>query len=205
MSNGPILYYSFENVSGSTVIDSGSGGNNGTMVNSPTITTGKMGKAVSLNGSNQSITVGTISLSTITISTWIYANSSSGNIIVEKAPVNSEWLLMFEGGYVVWRGSDTSHDLRLTAPSTGAWHHIAATFDGTTAIVYIDGVAVGSNSRPAHTNGTGAIYIGGGVDFSAYYFNGVVDEVYIFDRALSQAEIIGLYNLPSSRSAIGFM
>jgi hypothetical protein len=75
----------------------------------------------------------------------------------------------------------------------GEWHHVAATGDGQFLRIYIDGVQVGAFNSPTGNYGSSAspFNIGGyGIfDSSGNYFNGEIDEVAVYYRALSLAEI----------------
>jgi hypothetical protein len=72
---------------------------------------------------------------------------------------------------------------------TNAWTHLAATYDGSTQKFYVNGVLVGSQSQTgAITFSSGALRIGGDSVWGEY-FTGYVDEVRIYNRALTQAEI----------------
>lgn len=77
-----------------------------------------------------------------------------------------------------------------TVLPTGQWVHFAGTWSGTTARVYVDGVLKGSItiSGPLVAS-TGMLRIGGLVSSGNRYFDGSMDEVRIYDRALSQSEI----------------
>jgi photosystem II stability/assembly factor-like uncharacterized protein len=69
------------------------------------------------------------------------------------------------------------------------WHHIAATFDGTTRKLYLDGALIGSDTPTGHNVPSGTtLYIGRTYWECAY--NGQIDEVRIFNDARTQAEII---------------
>jgi hypothetical protein len=77
-------------------------------------------------------------------------------------------------------------------PSSAAWHHVAATVDPTDGMrVYLDGTLVGSDPNTAiYTGGDGRTTIGD-VHTAAYdgYWNGALDEIAVFDYALSAAEV----------------
>lgn len=83
--------------------------------------------------------------------------------------------------------------------SVGAWAHVAVVYHGTDIRIYVDGALAenGNNNPKTYSSG---IYDGtaeirvGGRDGSANYFDGLIDEVAIFDRALSADEIADIYN-----------
>jgi hypothetical protein len=89
-----------------------------------------------------------------------------------------------------WWGAD----LVVNTPDlSGQWHHVAATFDGTTRTIYLDGVAKGSDTPGAHTvPNANNLRIGstnsanGG---NGEYFPGSIDEVRIYNVGLTQAQV----------------
>jgi hypothetical protein len=80
--------------------------------------------------------------------------------------------------------------------STGSWHHIAATGDGSAVRLYFDGVQVGSGSAKTSNYGSSsyAFHVGGAVVFDAPVsgsrYDGQLDEAIMYDRALSAAEVL---------------
>ncbi|HYW69900.1 MAG TPA: MBG domain-containing protein, partial [Pyrinomonadaceae bacterium] len=85
-------------------------------------------------------------------------------------------------------------------PGLGTWHHVAYTFDSSTHKLFVDGreVASGANTRvPAYDNTE--VRIGADVDTGGLYqFDGKIDEVGFFSRALPASEIAGIYNAGSA-------
>jgi len=85
------------------------------------------------------------------------------------------------------------------ALNDGKWHHIAATFDGTVPYGYVDGVKYSvtspsaQSSYPASEFRIGALIIGSMLP--AYYFDGTIDEVAIYNRSLNSTEVAELYNM----------
>ncbi|MBP8304787.1 MAG: discoidin domain-containing protein, partial [Phycisphaerae bacterium] len=78
------------------------------------------------------------------------------------------------------------------APPVGEWQHVTFTHDGTTATMYINGTAQTTTSTVALGTGTGAAIVIGALNFQGTAdgpFKGTVDEVYIFDNALSATEV----------------
>ncbi len=79
--------------------------------------------------------------------------------------------------------------------ATGQWYHAAATYDGSNMRLYLDGVEVGSTAKTGaiDTNPLVPFWIGGNPDGpTSKPWDGRIDDVYLYNRALSQAEILGL-------------
>jgi concanavalin A-like lectin/glucanase superfamily protein len=72
---------------------------------------------------------------------------------------------------------------------TGEWHHLALTYDGTTARLYADGVEIGAQAKSWNLV-LGRAHIGRQVNDAAEFWDGLVDEVYLFDHTLSVDEIL---------------
>src|SRR5690606_36665806 len=88
-----------------------------------------------------------------------------------------------------------SRSLSLARPTRDVWHHIAVTYDpanGGHTRIYIDGVIAGTGNYGVFTPSTsGTFTIGGAPGYSA--FRGVVDEVSVYSRPLSAAEVISVF------------
>jgi len=80
-----------------------------------------------------------------------------------------------------------------------AWHHVVGIYDSTsTEHIYVDGVLQADTMVSPYSKGNGPISIGTQpIPFGkTHYFNGAIDDIFIYNRALTPAEIIALYNLP---------
>ena len=85
-----------------------------------------------------------------------------------------------------------NNDLVVTTGSlVGDWHHVVAEFDGTTRKIYLDGVLVGSDKPSGHNAAIANFRVGS--TNSGEWFDGLIDEVAIYDKALTQEEIIEHY------------
>ncbi|HTM46920.1 MAG TPA: LamG domain-containing protein, partial [Polyangiaceae bacterium] len=85
----------------------------------------------------------------------------------------------------------------FTAPPN-TWIHVAGSWDGSTARVYLDG-ALQNESTARTGNGTAVTNTAIGMAEGAYgYFNGILDEIAIFDRALAEPEILAIYEVGAS-------
>jgi hypothetical protein len=87
--------------------------------------------------------------------------------------------------------SDWSHHLKAdTALPTGRWVHLAGTYDGQTERIYMDGALQGSMERGGPINSTEFHLCLGNFEVGhASYFRGILDEVKLYDRALTAEEI----------------
>ncbi len=87
-----------------------------------------------------------------------------------------------------------------TYVTTGTWYKLAYTFDGIAAKLYINGNLIETSTGSTTFNpNSGDLYFGSNADPSGLYpfwFNGVIDEIRIYNRALSSKEIKSLANLP---------
>gem|GEM_PF-1287290 len=215
-AQGLVAHYTFDEGEGITVGDA-IGSNVGTMVNGPTWTTGKIGAgAVDFNGSQINgsyIDVGNIDVSGVglTISAWVKGDTftTSDARIISKSTGTAEadhyWMLstISSGGtklrFRLKTGNITSTLIASTgnlSPST--WYHAVARYDGSTMKLYLNGVEVGfvSKSGSLATNNIVGVNIARNPDGYGEW-DGSIDDVRIYNRALSVSEITELYNLGS--------
>jgi Tfp pilus assembly protein PilX len=200
-TSGPMAAVHWKLDEGMGIVASDSVGNNhGTLTNGPTWTLGKLGAATRFDGVDDSVPVphsADLSLTEgITLMAWINSNNLSNfhTVIIKGNSINGgnyrfgtdgrKLNFSFQDGAI--RQFKTS-DLKL---KTATWYHIAATFDNAndTVRIYRNGTPVGSWSTTRQpTTNTQILNIGG--NQSGEYWNGVLDDVRIYNRALSAAEI----------------
>ena len=136
--------------------------------------------------------------SAITISAWVNATNWSGNRrIVQKGLSDNQYRLLAENGVLKF---DLKNVGSITAalPSTGVWHLITGTYDGAKMTLYVDGVVVATAAK------TGAIavtsdplFIGAkkaGDTTSGNNFLGKIDDVRVYNKALTAGEVAALLN-----------
>ncbi len=194
---GLVAAYSFDENTGTTVTDLSGNGNNGTISNA-TWTTGKFGSALNFNGSSSRVTIpdsASLDLSTgMTLEAWVKPNAalSGWQDVVYKG--DDRYYLMGSSNTNVpdvGATSTTAHTnlYAKSALATGTWAHLAATFDGTTLNFYINGTLVASNTWSGTlSTSTNPLTIGSDSIYGQF-FNGVIDEVRVYNRALSQTEV----------------
>lgn len=192
--------------------DEGSNGNHGT-VSGATLTTDRNGianQAYSFDGVNDFIDAGSnISFSNFTVSAWVYMNSNPGslNTLVSKISTNFQnFELAINGGTsfpsLAWGTGSTWESINSTQafPAT-AWHHLVISYNSSNIMtLYYDGNVVLSSSTTNFVNVANfKTYFGArpntqGISTTSYFHNGKLDDIGIWDRALTQQEITNLYN-----------
>ncbi len=209
LTSGLVGYWSLDgdDISGTTAYDRSGSGNNGTLTNGPTKTAGRIGQALSFDGGDDYVTISSSSALSIgtaaTYSTWVKMNalppSSYGYSLIRKWSNGSEdkTLAIAQNGkpnlffYNVGSGVNAN-----TVLSTGVWHHIVGTYDGTTEKIYIDGVLDNSNSASGDVaDNVGAAVTLGHTPENSAYLNGFLDDVRIYNRSLSATEVRALYDV----------
>ena len=178
-------------------------GNHGTISGATQVSNGKFGQALSFDGSSNWVTIpdsDSLDLTTgMTLEAWVYPTSISGNrtvLVKENAP-NSVYYLYANtsddslntplGGGVFASQYQFTHGGSTLA--TNAWSHVAVTYDGAIERLYVNGTQVASKAQAGSMGGsTGALRIGGN-SLWGEFFKGSIDEVRIYNRALSATEI----------------
>ena len=111
------------------------------------------------------------------------------------------------GGILNWGfAQDFGHGAGGTPPGTiydGQWHHIAATYDSATSTkrLYFDGVELGSGLVIADLNVAATGFTLGATRTGGEGFNGLIDDVRVYDNVLSQSEISALSSIPEPSAA----
>jgi len=175
------------------------GTNHGTLMNGATYATGKVAQAFSFDGADDyvSITTGAFNLplgtSPRTVEAWVKTTTMGGleDVFCYGAPGAAFLLGILDASIFV-----SNWNSGYTVPANvndGVFHHVAVTYDGTNASVFCDGVLLDTRAFYVNT-GSGAATIGARMDAATEFFNGIVDEVGVYNRALSDAEILALYN-----------
>jgi hypothetical protein len=210
-SDGPSTWYKFDDGSGSAAADASGAANQGTLVNSPTWGAGVVGGALTLDGSSRYVTAprsGVDTSASFSVSAWAYVSDRSANrVVVSQDGTNvSAFMMRYEAARDRWMvdvrtadstGGGTAEVLGGYAPALNRWTHLALVYDDTNDLLrfFIDGVLVTTAAKTTDWSATGPLIVGAGLwnAARASYFNGGIDDVRVFRRALNDAEIAKLY------------
>ncbi|HZX43039.1 MAG TPA: LamG-like jellyroll fold domain-containing protein, partial [Myxococcaceae bacterium] len=205
---GLVAAYSFDQGSGTSLPDLSGNSNNGTISNASWSTGGKYGGALSFNGTNAIVNVPDSSsldlTSGMTLEAWVNPSAlgnawrtvlmkeTSGNMVYDLYGNRNTTVPTTE----VQIGTSAQQSNGTSALPLNTWVHLASTYDGNVLRLYVNGtqvsqlLVVGSISTS-----TGALRIGGNTVWPEW-FSGLIDEVRIYNRALTQAQIQADMNAP---------
>jgi hypothetical protein len=201
---GLVLYLPFWEGSGTFAEDVTPNRNHGTIYGA-TWVDGKLGKALSFDGVDDRVGFatfnpsGVLNIFPLTIAAWIYYYPDSGKTYT--------YISNFAGGYTGWFLQKTSANSFLIAVGTGSvfvvsnkvitsegWIHAVAVIKGVgdSVNLYVDGQPQTPATLTAYSNGYDYVNIGGHPP-SGVGMKGIVDEVRIYNRALTDDEVFELY------------
>ena len=191
--------YNFDEPSGTSALDASGSGNAG-VLNGPTrIAEGKYGGALSFDGMNDLVTVAdsaSLDLTAgMTVEAWIYQPSASGwrTVALKESPGDLAYALYSSttSGKPNARVFTTA-DLDVGGPAalpTNRWTHLAATYDGTTLRMLVNGVQVAERAvSGAIATSAKPLQIGGNTIWKEW-FKGRIDDVRVYNRALTPLEV----------------
>jgi PKD repeat protein len=192
-ANGLVAAYAFNEGSGTSVADASGNGNTGTINGAKWIANGRFGAALRFNGTDRVQIPSSASLNLsagMTLEAWVSPAEVSSALrdVIYKGNAYYLEATSTHGGAPAAGGSFGEAD--ATAPLTATkFAHLAVTYDRLTLRLYVNGVQVSSVARAASiAASTTPLQIGGDTTYGQY-FKGRIDEVRVYNRALSQAEI----------------
>ncbi len=209
---GLVAAYSFNAGSGTTVTDSSGNGNNGTIANATWTTSGKYGDALSFNGSNARVNINdaaSLHLTTgMTLEAWVNPStvSNSWQDVIYKG--NDNYYLeatstvsdVPAAGVTV--GTSDEQAYGTSALTANTWTFLAETYDGSDVRLYVNGAQVAIYGQPGTlATSTDQLQIGGDSLNANQYFQGMIDEVRVYNVALTPLQIQSDMNRPIGTGA----
>ncbi len=207
-----MIGYNFNEGTGTTIADISGHNHTGTLSTTTWSTGGKYGNALNFNGSTSFVeTPNTSSLNitgnAITLSAWVYPDTLGTNMLIAKpvsgtshsAPYFSYSLHLYPSGtprFYLTLGSSSYSVSSLVIPQVGVWSHLAGVYNGSTMKIYVNGQESGSISASGNITGYATplrLGVNGGLEEN---FDGRLDDVRIYNTALTQTEIQTDMNTP---------
>lgn len=179
--------------------------------------TGKRNSSLSLDGTDDYVDLGTSSQlnptgSSLTLSAWVYSNTITGSsprrvISRDADTTGSEPYIIYSLGLnsanqgsvsfeLTTGGTRTFLETNANTISASAWYHVAAVYDGTNQIIYINGVNTTQGSKTGSiTSSSGKNLIGiRDATSPKQFFNGQIDDARVYNYALTPTQVKTLYN-----------
>ncbi|MFA5248550.1 MAG: LamG-like jellyroll fold domain-containing protein, partial [Patescibacteria group bacterium] len=212
-TTGLLAHWEFEEGTGVSTTDSSSNSHTGTLTNGPTWVAGRIGDgAVSFDGVDDSVSVlngSTLNSNTCTISSWINGSSSFSGTVYRLSNSSSDtsnrskYEIRITPTGITFRTGDGSSvvddDVFNTTLTAGEWWHIACTLDGgNVKTCYKNGALISTSTNSADISlniSTLALIATNRSTIGMYnYYEGLIDDIRIYDRALSAHDIQELFS-----------
>ena len=193
-----VAAYNFDEGSGTTASNATGNGQDATLLGAAW-EAGKTGSAVSLDGSDDRVdlpALGTFYNTGFTLEAWVWKSGSRKDVAVLGTWDPSSggpmiWVDHLNGHYMLTLGTGFANYLDSgVVPTSGGWQHVAATYDGTVARLYVDGVLAASGTCTGSVGTSNTWRIGAYQSPAAGNFDGRIDDVRIYRRAISAAVVL---------------
>ncbi|MCZ7636591.1 MAG: chitobiase/beta-hexosaminidase C-terminal domain-containing protein [Verrucomicrobia bacterium] len=207
LGRGPVGWWKLDEGDGSVAFDSSGGGHTGTLLNGPAWINGRVGAgALSFDGANDSVTVpdqADLRLGTnLTLACWFKKQGEPGDrtrLVGKGNSTSRNYNVWEEAGadkrilFQIYMTSGAYLNLYSTVNlEVGVWYHVGCTYDGATARIYINGTPAGQLTMSGVTPRTSNHPVTFGYAGFHTYLNGALDDVRLYDRALTAAEMADL-------------
>ena len=211
---GLVAAYAFDEGSGPTVADRSGRGNAGTISGATWTTQGRFGSALVFDGVNDWVTINdaaSLDLTAgLTLEAWVFPTVSSGwrTVILKEQPGQQVYALYSSTNNSTPAGQVyvNAAGQRVHGPSAlpaNTWTHLATTYDGAVQRLYVNGVQVASRVQTGPVRVSDSPLRIGGNSVWGEFFQGRIDEVRIYSRALAPSEIQADMNTAVSSGAVG--
>lgn len=206
-TDGLVFYHSYDEGDGDTAKDLSGNGHDG-VIDKPNWVDGKFSKALQFEGAGSGTFVtientDSLNVDTCTFMAWVYSESWEGTRQIVGKSVHGgcsgrgQYGLFSEGGSFKLRfETETGRaDISTSLPAVNQWLHVAFTNDGTTGTIYIDGKEESTGNVPGKLkSNVDPLRISQDCDRPNNVFDGIIDEVRLWNRALNEIEINSYMN-----------
>jgi hypothetical protein len=196
LSRGLVAHWKFDEGRGAVARDSSGHGNHGA-VHGGAWVSGRLDLALRFDGKTYVVVPDSPSLnprSAISIAAWVKVDTwKAGNErILQKGMEDDQYRFLDEGPFKFHIAPGKDRTLVTRLPSTGEWHHVAATYDGSAMRICVDGEPAAELAATGLIPVTsGPVYIGckHPEGSPGDYMRGLMDDIRVYDRALTPAEV----------------
>ena len=138
------------------------------------------------------------------VSAWVKTTVSNANMTIlmyGSGANNNFFIFRILNGQLGLAFYANDHDFTATGLTDGNWHHVVGTYDGSLAKLYLDGNLIGTGSAGAVSTNASNVGIGAYNNGIDALFNGSIDQVRMYNTALSASDVTNLYNESSVPTA----
>lgn len=207
LPSGTYAYWPLDTGAGTVAYDNSMTGDDGTLQNAPSWTTGIVGQAVTLNGSSQYLSTSTTQTNptALTLEIWFKSTSGQGGRLMGfgTAATGASGTLdrhvyLDNAGHIVW-GVNNGAQKTITTASTytdGSWHHVAASLGSGGMNLYVDGIKQATDPTTTSAGNYTGYWRMGYDNLSGWpsaptsnYLAATIDEARVVSRQLADAEV----------------
>jgi Concanavalin A-like lectin/glucanases superfamily len=201
LTNGLVGLWSFDSpdMFNGTAYDRSGQGNNGTLTNGPQRTIGKIGQGMQFDGVNDYVVLSDRAYpANYSVSVWLYFKGIVGgnespffNIGACYSTIDNDGTLSYWNNGFAGSGSFGGGAFPI-----GSWQQVVVTYDGTVLRAYVNGSSFGNTiTSTSECTGASNVFEIGASSAESEFFNGLLDDVRIYNRVLTAQEIKRLYNM----------
>ena len=200
---GLIGWWKFDETEGTTAKDSSGGNHNGTLNGDAKWTQGKIGGAIELDGSGDFVQIADKSAfdiaGQVTVACWVNIRSVPAEYTAIVTKGDSSWRLSTAQRERKFHCSVNNYNSIILDGSTevavNQWHHVAAVYDGQQMCIYVDGKLDATKPwKGGIARNNFDVLIGENAEQKGRFFDGLIDDVRIYNYALKEVDIMALYN-----------
>jgi endoglucanase len=201
VTNGLAARLAFDETSGTTAADSTGNGKTGTLQSGASFAAGKINNGVNVNGSGGQVNLPSVfnpaTQTDFTATAWVRLATAIADtqVILQQmdgSGTGRTWLYRKSTGELAsyLGNAETTSSATL---ATNTWYHVALVKTGSSLQLYVNGSASGSPATRTIESTVGTMRIGAHKVTTTQYWNGLIDEVRVYNRALSGAELATVY------------
>lgn len=173
------------------------GSNHATPQNGVTFAEGVVGRAFSFDGTDDQVLTPTLNLGNqFSVEMWVRPTRNAGfeHLVSNDFRSQNYGALYFNGNIQYWQGGTR----RISSPvvALNRWAHVALVYDGSVARLYLNGQPAGE-SDPHTATFNNVVALGFATQNESNHFAGRLDEVSLYNRALSVEDVASIYNASS--------
>ncbi len=208
-----VVYYAFDSLNDKNVVNIAGEKYDGRIRKAQNVPNGLIGGAMKFDGNDSYVTIGNLSLPQFTFCGWVKPDKEGQDLNKRRIflidSVNDFCSIQSNGsgGISVSIGQSSEIDEEDSKLSADGWSCLAVTFDGNLVKIYLDGKLVASEESGKNRGFNGSAYIAfsGNVPSDSRHdddlcWDGLIDEVGIYDKALSDRDVKAIYDLGASAS-----